>query len=140
MIFLCWGTIFKSQAQLDPGTGLKNRTPDGRRAGAKSRAHNQKNYDYLKKKHDFFVGSDMLRWFLYKGNHPPTTCFGRAARAGHFFYTLTLQSSKVARLAVKHQTLNTQNITASSGRQTSNTQNITASYQLHIYLLTTFTV
>ncbi len=57
-----------------------------------------------------------------------------------FFTPSPIQSSKVARLAFKHQTLNTQNITASSGRQTSNTQNITASYQLHIYLLTTFTV
>eukprot|EP00970_Alexandrium_tamarense_P013056 scaffold3225_cov119-Alexandrium_tamarense.AAC.1 len=45
-----------------------------------------------------------IRWFLYKENYPParTTCFGRAARAGHFFYTVTFTkfTFKVARLAV----------------------------------------
>ncbi len=47
---------------------------------------------------------DSLRWFLYKKKYPParTTCFGRAARAGHFFYTVTFTkfTFKVARLAV----------------------------------------
>jgi hypothetical protein len=38
--------------------GLKNRTPDGRRAGAKSRAHNPKNYYYYMTIMIFFFGLD----------------------------------------------------------------------------------